>query len=120
MNIYYDISLWIILNVAVAQTLDMALFLQNLEPLKSASIFVKILVGEFWASIEWIFLIAAQRIGYTFLTASQLVLSSYVFDFMSQIWSNAMWLNNTTTIDDYVGMAVLLFGASISVFKLLD
>jgi uncharacterized protein (DUF486 family) len=52
----------------------------------------------------------ANRIGNTFLTPAQISLSSYVFDFLAQLWSNAFWLNLPTTIDDYIGMFLILFG----------
>ena len=96
--------------------MEFALFTQTTSGMKDASIFQKILTSEFWATIEWMFIIPAQRIGNTFLTAPQLSLSSYVFDFLAQLWSNEYWLKLPTTIDDYVGMALILFGMFASKF----
>jgi uncharacterized protein (DUF486 family) len=94
----------------IGLTMDFALFTQTTSDMKDANILVKILSSEFWASIEWMFLIPAQRIGITFLSAPQLSLSSYIFDFLAQLWSNAYWLKLPTTIDDYVGMFLIFFG----------
>jgi uncharacterized protein (DUF486 family) len=94
----------------IGLTMDFALFTQTTPAMKDAGIFTKILSSEFWASIEWMFLIPANRIGNTFLSAPQISLSSYVFDFLAQLWSNAFWLNLPTTIDDYAGMFLILFG----------
>jgi len=37
-------------------------------------------------------------------------LSSFVFDFMGQIVTNNVWLKTGTTVDDYVGMVIILVG----------
>ena len=110
---------WLFLNIMIGLTMDFALFTQTTPEMKNASIWAKILSSEFWASIEWMFLIPANRIGNTFLTAPQLSLSSYVFDFLAQIWSNAFWLKLPTTIDDYAGMALIMFGMYVAKFKVL-
>jgi uncharacterized protein (DUF486 family) len=110
MNFTLTFLLWFFLNVMVGLTMDFALFTQTTPDMKDAGIFAKILSSEFWASIEWMFAIPAIRIGNTFLSAPQITLSGYVFDFLSQIWSNTFWLKLPTTIDDYVGMFLILFG----------
>ena len=112
------IILWLILNCAIGLTMDFALFTQTTPAMKDASIFAKILSSEFWASIEWMFLIPANRIGNKFLTAAQISLSSYVFDFLAQLWSNFYWLKLPTTIDDYVGMILIFFGMYASKYTL--
>lgn len=104
------VLLWVILNILIGVTMDFALFTQTTPEMKHASIWAKILSSEFWASVEWMFLIPANRIGNQFLTAPQISLSSYVFDFLAQLWSNSYWLHLPTTIDDYVGMALILYG----------
>ena len=110
MNFVLKVLFWIFLNIMIGLTMDFALFTQTTPEMKDANILVKILSSEFWASIEWMFLIPAQRIGITFLSAPQLSLSSYIFDFLAQLWSNAYWLKLPTTIDDYVGMFLIFFG----------
>jgi uncharacterized protein (DUF486 family) len=118
MPFYLTVLVWLILNVLVGLTMDFALFTQTTPDMKDAPMHVKILSAEFWASIEWMFLIPAQRIGNKFLTAPQLSLSSYVFDFLAQLWSNQYWLKLPTTIDDYVGMVLILFGMYAAKFTL--
>ena len=114
MNFALTFLLWFFLNVMIGLTMDFALFTQTTPDMKDAGILAKILSSEFWASIEWMFLIPANRIGNTFLSAPQISLSSYVFDFLAQLWSNAFWLKLPTTIDDYVGMFLILFGVYLS------
>jgi uncharacterized protein (DUF486 family) len=114
MNIIITVLLWLFLNVMIGLTMDFALFTQTTPALKDAPIWAKILSSEFWASVEWMFLIPANRIGNTFLTAPQISLSSYVFDFLAQLWSNTYWLKLPTTIDDYVGMFLILFGMYVA------
>ena len=116
MNLTLTILLWIFLNIIMGLTMDFALFTQTTAGMKDAGILKKILTSEFWASIEWMFVIPAQRIGYTFLNPAQLGLSSYVFDFLAQLWSNAFWLKLPTTVDDYVGMVLILFGMYVAKF----
>jgi len=118
MNFYLTVLFWVFLNIMIGLTMDFALFMQTTPEMKDASILAKIVSSEFWASIEWMFLIPAQRIGNKFLTAPQLALSSYAFDFLAQLWSNAFWLNLPTTIDDYVGMVLILFGMFIAKFTI--
>jgi uncharacterized protein (DUF486 family) len=114
MNIIITVLLWLFLNVMIGLTMDFALFTQTTPALKDAPIWAKVLSSEFWASVEWMFLIPANRIGNTFLTAPQISLSSYVFDFLAQLWSNTYWLKLPTTIDDYVGMFLILFGMYVA------
>ena len=88
--------------------------------MKDENILVKILSSEFWASIELMFVIPANRIGDTFLTAPQISLSSYIFDFLAQLWSHVYWLKLPTTIDDYVGMFLILFGMYAAKYTLFN
>jgi uncharacterized protein (DUF486 family) len=110
MNFALKFLIWVFLNIMIGLTMDFALFTQTTSDMKDANILVKILSSEFWASIEWMFLIPANRIGSTFLSAPQISLSSYIFDFLAQLWSNAYWLKSPTTIDDYVGMVLIFVG----------
>jgi uncharacterized protein (DUF486 family) len=113
------VLLWLFLNIITCLTMDFALFTQTTPNVKNASIYFKILTSEFWATIEWMFVIPANRIGILFLNPAQLSLTSYVFDFLAQLWSNTFWLHLPTTIDDYTGMGIILFGMFISKFRIL-
>jgi uncharacterized protein (DUF486 family) len=104
----------------VGLTMDFALFTQTTSDMKDAGILQKILTSEFWATIEWMFVIPSNRIGNTFLNPAQISLSSYVFDFLAQLWSNTYWLKLPTTIDDYVGMILILFGMFASKYVIFD
>ena len=119
MNFYMTVFIWLILNILVGLTMDFALFSQTTKDMKDVSILQKIITSEFWASIEWIFLIPANRMGNTFLNPAQISLTSYVFDFLGQLWSNTYWLKIPTTIDDYVGMGLILFGMYIAKMRVL-
>ena len=117
MNFIVLVILWLFLNIMIGLTMDFALFTQTTPGMENAGIMMKILSSEFWASIEWMFLIPANRLGILFLSPAQISLSSYVFDFLAQLWSNAFWLKLPTTIDDYVGMILILFGMYAAKFK---
>ena len=119
MKFYQIVIIWFILNVLVGLTMDIAMFSQTTGDGKNASIIEKIITSEFWASIEWLFVIPANRIGNTFLNPAQISLTSYVFDFFAQILSNTFWLNLSTSMDDYVGMVLIIFGMYVSKFKVL-
>ena len=88
MNFVLKFVYWIFLNIMIGLTMDFALFTQTTSDMKDAHILVKI----------------------TFLSAPQISLSSYIFDFLAQLWSNTYWLKLPTTIDDYVGMCLIFFG----------
>ena len=117
MNLTYIILFWILLNILLLIAVQIALFAQTTPEIENASMFIKLIHSEFWASIEWICVIPAQRLGILFLNPAQLALSSYVFQFLSQIVSNTFWLKLRTTIDDYVGMILILVGMYISKFR---
>ena len=119
MKFYQTVILWFILNVLVGLTMDIAMFSQTTGDGKNAPLMEKIITSEFWASIEWIFAIPAIRIGNTFLNPAQISLTSYVFDFFAQILSNTFWLKLPTSIDDYVGMVLIMFGMYVSKLKVL-
>lgn len=115
---WVKVLLWIFLNICLVIAMQFALFTQTTSDMEHSNIFEKILTTEFWATIEWFFVIPAQRIGNTFLTAPQLALSSYIFNFLSQLWANKYWLKIPTIIDDYVGMILILIGMVVSKFTL--
>jgi uncharacterized protein (DUF486 family) len=112
--------IWLVLNVFIAVLMDLALFSQTTPAMKNASFLKKVLGAEKWATIEWLFLIPANRIGNSFLTAPQISLSSYVFDFLGQLATNKYWLHIPTTVDDYTGMVIILLGMWISAYKIFD
>ena len=86
-NFTFTVLYWIFLNILIVACMDLALFMQTtLKP--GASIYEKLFVSEFWATMEWLFLVPAQRLGNTFLNPAQLNLSSFVFDFLGQIVTN--------------------------------
>ena len=113
------VLLWLFLNVMVSITVMLAMFLQTTLKGSDATIYNKLLTSEFWATAEWLFVVPMQRIGYTFLNPAQLALSSYIFQFLGQLFSNQFWLKIATTIDDYVGMVLILLGIVVSKFVLL-
>ncbi len=119
MKLFLTVLYWLFLNVMIGLTMDFALFTQTTPDMANASIFAKILSSEFWASIEWMFVIPGNRIGNLFLNPAQISLSSYVFDFLAQLWSNAYWLKLPTTIDDYTGMGIIMLGMVVSKLQLL-
>lgn len=110
----FTVLYWIFLNILIVAFMDLALFMQTTFTAKESTIYNKLLTSEFWATMEWLILVPAQRIGNTFLNPAQLNLSSFVFDFLGQIVTNNYWLKIGTTIDDYVGMAIILLGMYFS------
>ena len=113
-NIIKIALLWLVLNIMTGLTMDLGLFMQTTPSMKDATIYMKILVSEFWASIQWMFAIPANRIGNLFLNPAQIALSSYIFDFLAQLWSNKFWLKLKTSLDDYIGMVVIFVGMYVS------
>lgn len=110
LNFTTNVLFWIFLNILVVFCMDLALFMQTTFKAEEATIYNKLLTSEFWATMEWLVLVPAQRIGNSFLNPAQLNLSSFVFDFLGQIVTNNVWLKTGTTIDDYVGMFIILIG----------
>ena len=119
MVIVLKVLLWLFLNIITSITVMLAMFLQTTLKGPDATIYNKLVTTELWATIEWLFLVPMQRIGYTFLNPAQLAMSSYIFQFLGQLFSNQFWLKIATTMDDYVGMIVILIGMAISKFVLL-
>uniref|UniRef100_A0A6C0B0J0 Uncharacterized protein n=1 Tax=viral metagenome TaxID=1070528 RepID=A0A6C0B0J0_9ZZZZ len=115
----WDVIVWLFLNVIVAVAVMLAMFLQTTLKGGDATIYNKLVTSEFWATIEWAFIVPMQRLGYTFLNPAQLALSSYVFQFLGQIFSNEFWLHIHTTIDDFIGMILIFLGMAVSKFVLL-
>jgi len=112
------VLLWFLLNVGIMVFMDLALFMQTTPQMKDAGFLKKLGVSELLATIEWMFIIPANRIGNRFMSAAQVSLWSYIFDFLGQIISNAFWLKLPTTIDDYAGMVLIFVGMFISQYKL--
>ena len=110
----------LILNIFIVLLMDLALFHQTTPEMENASFLTKVKWAELWATMEWMFVIPANRMGNLFLTAPQLSLSSYVFDFLGQLVTNKYWLKVPTTIDDYIGMVIIFMGMGISAYKIFD
>ena len=108
---------WLFLNVAIALFMDLAMFMQTTPDMQKAGFWKKVAVSEFFATIEWMFIIPANRLGNKFLSAAQVSLSSFVFDFLGQVASNTFWLKLPTTLDDYVAMVLILLGMAVSTYK---
>lgn len=114
MSLVYIVLLWIFLNIMIIVGQEIALFAQTTEDNIDLSLPIKILDSQFWATVQWLFVIPAHRVGFQFLSVPQLALSSYVFNFLGRIVSNAFWLHLPTTADDYMGMVLVLIGMYIS------
>ena len=110
---------WIFLNMAIMVTMNLALFMQTMPGMKDAGIIKKILTAEFWATIQWMFVIPTIRIGNWFLSAPQVSLSSYFFNFLGVILSNAFWMNLPTTLDDYATIVIILVAMVISKYNIV-
>jgi len=108
---------WIFLNLMLLVAFDLAMFMQTTLKGPDATFYKKLLTSEFWATIEWFFVIPANRLGNTFLNPAQVSLSSYVFDFIGQIVVNNYWLLIQTNLDDYIGMLVILAAMAFSSFR---
>ena len=120
MNIFKTVALWLVLNILIVIAMQIALFSQTTDENETASMIEIIISSQFWATMQWIFVIPAQRLGNIFLNPAQLAMSSYVFNFISQISSNAFWLKLPTMIDDYIGMVVILLGMYVAKFRILE
>ncbi len=110
---------WLLLNIGIMVFMDAALFMQTTSAMKKATFLEKLGVSEILATIQWMFIIPANRLGNKFLSAAQLSLASFLFDFVGQILSNRFWLKLPTTLDDYVAMVLIFLGMAISSYKLL-
>ena len=119
LKLMWNVIIWIFLNIWIVACMDLALFMQTTFKSADATMYNKVLTSEFWATMEWLVLVPAQRLGNTFLNPAQLNLSSFVFDFLGQIVTNNFWLKIPTTIDDYTGMILILFGMALSKLRLV-
>jgi uncharacterized protein (DUF486 family) len=117
---FKTVLLWLFLNIGIMVFMDLAMFMQTTPGMKDASFLKKLGVSEMLATLEWLFIIPANRIGNKFMSAAQVSLWSYIFDFLGQILSNVFWLKLPTTLDDLIGMVLIFIGMAISSFKLLD
>jgi hypothetical protein len=97
--------------------MNLAFFYQTTENIKNASFLTKLYWSEFWATIQWLFVIPSIKVAMTFLTLPQINLSSYIFTFISQIFTNKYWLKIPLTIDDWSSMIVIMLAIYISSYK---
>jgi len=117
MNKTEGIIIWLILNLLIVGFMDAALFYQGTPKMKSATFGHKLLVTELFATAQWFGIIPAARIGNKFLTAAQLGLASFVFDFLGQIVTDIFWLKVPITIDDWIAMFIIMGAMYISIYK---
>lgn len=110
---------WLLLNLGIIAGMDLALFEQTTPKMKNATFWEKLKVTEFWATVQWLFIIPANLLANTFLSVPQIALSSFFFDFLGQIISNNFWLNIPTTIDDYIAMILFMFALYMAKYRVL-
>jgi hypothetical protein len=108
--------IWLVLNLLIVAGMDLALFAQTRPGMKDASFFEKLKVTEFWATVQWLFIIPANTIAKLFLTVPQISLSSFFFDFLGQLFSNKFWLKIPTTLDDYAAIVLFMLALYIAKF----
>ena len=111
------IFIWVVMNFIVIAMMDLALFGQTTGKLKDASWHKKLLHAEIPAIGQWLFIVPSERIGNHFMTAPQLGLSSFLFDFIGQIITNVFWLKIPIPIDDWAAMGIILGAMYVSVYK---
>ena len=109
------IIIWLLLNLLVVAAMDAALFYQSRPSMKNASFLHKLMVTEGFATVQWLGIIPATRIGNKFLTAAQLGLASFVYDFLGQIATDIFWLKIPITIDDWAAMLIILSAMYVSI-----
>lgn len=112
-----SLIIWIFLTILTLILNDITLFLQTKEFMRHDSMILKIINNEFWATILWCVAIPAMRIGYIIMNPIKLTIVSYLLMFGGQIVSNYTWLNEPTTIDDYVTILIAIVGLMISTYK---
>ena len=111
------IFIWVVLNLITVAFMDIALFSQTTGSLQQASWHKKLLHSELWAIGQWIFIIPSERIGNKFLSATQLGLASFLYDFIGQIATNIFWLKIPIPLDDWFAMALILIAMDVSINK---
>jgi len=117
MKKYECMIIWFILNLFVIAFMDLALFYQGTPEMKNATFTKKLLTTELFATGQWLLIIPSQRLGNKFLSAPQLGLASFVFDFLGQIVTDIFWLKVPITIDSWAAMAIIMFAMYVSVYK---
>jgi len=80
-KLWQTMLIWLFLNIGIMVFMDLALFMQTTPEMKNAGFLKKLLVAEILATIEWVFIIPSNRLGNTFLTAAQVALTTFIFDF---------------------------------------
>ena len=95
-----------------------AIFTQTLPMFENRSYWVRMLVSEFWATINTAVFIPYLRIANQFLNPVQMYLYGYFTDFWVQIFSNHFIFISSTTIDDYFAMIVMFGALVISSYKM--
>ena len=110
--------IWLFLNIIIVILFEFALFYQLRPEIKNRSFYYKLFLTEIFSTLEWLFLIPSIHLGNTFLSAIQIVLASFIFNFIGQIGTNLYMLNHPIAIDDYVAMLIIFTGILISTFKI--
>jgi len=109
---------WLIFSILAAITMEITLFAQTIPQMKNASYLMRLMVTEVWATIQWMFIIPRNKLGNLFLNPAQLGITTYIFQFITQMFSNKYWMKMKTPIDDYFGVLVMCIGMVVSKMRL--
>tara|TARA_Y100000996_G_C22207363_1_gene513923 strand:- start:240 stop:608 length:369 start_codon:yes stop_codon:yes gene_type:complete len=112
------VLVWVILMTVMTVAMQGAMFMTASPQMKDASFLKKIGAAELSATLEYALAIPANRLANSIMSAAQVGLGTYVFDFIGQIATNRLWLKVPTTVDDYAAMGIIMLAMYISVYKI--
>lgn len=112
MNKNLSYFLILILPIVSSFLVLFAIFTQSLPVFKTTSYWTRMLISEFWATINTAIFLPYLRMANQFLNPVQMLLYGYLTDFFVQIFSNHYIFISETSFDHYCAL-VMMFGAMI-------
>lgn len=106
----------IVLLCAVIATLcsQMSFFIITLPSIKHLHILIIFLISFGFLLIQLAFMIHYVRLGLDLMRTVSLVILVFIITFIIQLITNYYIFNNTNTLDDYIGMIIMIIGIIIS------
>jgi hypothetical protein len=99
---------------------QLSLFILTLDSIKHLNIIIKFIISICFLLIQLFFMVYYISLGIQLMDAISLVILVFILTFIMQLVTNYYIFGNKNTIDDYIGMIIMIFGIIISKTRLFD
>lgn len=110
----YKLALVILCAIIGTLLGQFALFISTISEFDHLHLVIKLMISIFLTLIQLGFMVYYVNVGIEIMNPISLVMLVFIITFILQLITNIYIYGNKNTIDDYVGMVIMIIGIFIS------